>query len=251
MRLRQVALVARDLDPVVQDLCAVLGLRVSFRDPGVRVFGLRNAVLPVGDTFLEVVSPVEEQTSAGRFLERRGGDGGYMVMIQSGDLDADRARIEALGVRVVWSIDLPDIRAVHLHPRDVGGAILSLDHPARASAWRWAGEDWFEKVDATVTTAITGVELQSEDPETLARRWSDILAQPVTRDGGGGHRIALASGTIRFVAAADGRGEGIAAIGVNVVDRKRLLEAARTRQVQVDGDHLLIGGTRIRFGDTA
>jgi len=66
MRLRQVALVARELDPVVADLTAVLGIEVAFHDPGVAEFGLRNAVMPVGDTFLEVVSPVQENTTAGR-----------------------------------------------------------------------------------------------------------------------------------------------------------------------------------------
>ena len=44
MRLRQVVLVARDLDAVVGDVCAGLGIAVSFNDPGVAFFGLRNAV---------------------------------------------------------------------------------------------------------------------------------------------------------------------------------------------------------------
>lgn len=101
MRLRQVALVAADLAPVVEDLEAVLGIETGFADPGVGEFGLTNAVLPVGDTFLEVVSPATEGTTAGRYLERRNGDGGYMVILQSDALDADRRRFEELGVRVV------------------------------------------------------------------------------------------------------------------------------------------------------
>ena len=56
MRLRQIALVAQELDPVVENLCAVLGIEVGFNDPGVAAFGLHNAVMPVGDTVLEVVS---------------------------------------------------------------------------------------------------------------------------------------------------------------------------------------------------
>ena len=49
MRLRQIALVARELEPVVADLCAVFDLEVAYRDPGVAEFGLQNAVMPVGE----------------------------------------------------------------------------------------------------------------------------------------------------------------------------------------------------------
>src|SRR3954453_16887385 len=124
-RLRQVALVARDLDSTCAQIERGLGLRDPFHDPGVAEFGLTNSVYEIGDTFLEVVSPAQEGTTAGRYLERRGGDSGYMVILQSDDLDADRARVADLGIRVVWKIDLPDIRGTHLHPADVGGAILS------------------------------------------------------------------------------------------------------------------------------
>ena len=72
MRLRQVALVAREIEPAVEALRSVLGLGDPFRDPGVAEFGLRNAVMPLGDDFLEVVSPVQPGTSAGRWLERHG-----------------------------------------------------------------------------------------------------------------------------------------------------------------------------------
>src|SRR2546421_1740808 len=89
MKLRQTVLVARDLDAVVADLTAVLGIEVAFNDPQVREFGLRNAVMPIGDSFLEVVSPIDPKATAQRYLERRRGDGGYMLILQCDDLDAD------------------------------------------------------------------------------------------------------------------------------------------------------------------
>jgi len=247
MRLRQIALVARDLDPVVADLCAVLGIAVAFRDPGVGVFGLHNAVMPIGDTFLEVVSPIEADTTAGRYLERRGGDGGYMVLVQCDDLDADRKRVADLGVRVVWSADLPDIRGTHLHPRDVGGAILSLDAALPPESWRWAGLDWRQHMRTEVVSEISAVEIQSDDPRALARRWSQVLARPVAETAAGVIRIVLDQGAIRFVEAADGRGDGVGGIDVATNDRERLLAAARARGVSAFADRVVICGTRIRL----
>src|SRR3712207_1913086 len=150
LRLRQVVLVARELEPVVARLREALPLGEPFHDPGVGHFGLRNAVMALGDTFVEVVSPVQEGTTAGRYLDRRGGDGGYMVMFQVDDLAGARERVKALGVRTVWSLDLDDISDDHLHPRDMGGAIVALDECRPEGSWRWGGPAWEGAVPADV-----------------------------------------------------------------------------------------------------
>ena len=46
MRIRQVALVAKELGPVVEDLCEVFGIEVAYNDPSIAEFGLDNAVMP-------------------------------------------------------------------------------------------------------------------------------------------------------------------------------------------------------------
>ena len=74
MRLRQIALVARDLRPVEDSICETFGLEVCYRDPGLAHFGLRHGLYPIGDHILEVVVPKQPGTSAERFLERRGSD---------------------------------------------------------------------------------------------------------------------------------------------------------------------------------
>jgi catechol 2,3-dioxygenase-like lactoylglutathione lyase family enzyme len=246
MRLRQVVIAARDLDKAVADLTAVLDIRVGFNDPGVAEFGLVNAVMPVGDTFLEVVSPVSPSAPARRFLDRRGGDGGYMVMIQTSDLDTDRRRAAELGVRVAWQIDLDDIRGTHLHPADVGGAILSLDQPEPAPSWRWGGPKWKEAVRTDVTRVVTGVELAADDPEALAAKWSRVLARPTERAGSDQLRIALDEGRLLF-----GRGDhpGPARIHAYEIaaDRARVLEVARTRGLPATADTVTIAGTPFRL----
>jgi len=244
MRLRQVALVARELEPVEDDLRAILGLAEPFADPGVAEFGLKNAVFALGDQFLEVVCPVRADATAQRYLERRGGDGGYMVILQSDDLDADRTRLAQAGARIVWEVAFPDIATIHLHPRDVGGAIVSLDRPQPPAAWRWGGPGWEERGARSETRGIAGVELQSDDPGALAARWSQVLGLPATGDARGVASIALDGGHLRFVKASDGRGEGIACVSLTVRDPAATLERARARGKLDAAERIQIGGVR-------
>jgi hypothetical protein len=175
IRLRQVALVARDLEPAIKELSDALGIEVGYRDPGIAEFGLVNAVFPVGDAFLEIVSPVQEGTTAGRLLDKHGGDYGYMVIMQLSDLDAARARLDGLNVRVVWKADLRDAAGTHLHPKDVGGTILSLDWMDPPESWRWAGPDWEQHVRTDIVSGLSGVTLAVEDPGATASRWADVF----------------------------------------------------------------------------
>jgi len=245
MRLRQVAFVAQQLEPTVEALCDVLGIEVSFHDPGVEVFGLRNAVMPVGDTFLEVVSPERPGTAAGRQLERRGGDGGYMVIVQSQAKDADRARVASLGVRVVWEAQLEDAGTLHLHPHDVGGAILSLDWMQPPESWRWAGPHWRDAVRTEVSTGITGVEIQARDPLAMARRWSQVLLADVAEDAGEPLLALSGGGVIRFTKDRDGRGEGVSGLAVAARDPERVRQRARARGALREGGNVELCGVRI------
>lgn len=227
MRLLQLAMVTSDLGSVVDGLCKRLDIEVAFRDPAVEMFGLQNAVLPVGDTFLEVLSPIREGTTAGRYLKRRGGDGGYMVILQVDTLEPQRARLERVGVRIAWEGNIAakagdgsSWEGIHLHPADTRGALLSLDRPDPPDSWLAAGPVWRDHVRTGVVTELRCAELQSDEPERLGTRWSEILGLPLT-----GAEIALARGRLRFVRAEDGRPEGLAAIELAAGERSRVGEA--------------------------
>ena len=118
IRLRQICLVARRLEPLIGDLSDILGLTECYRDGNVGKYGLENALLPVDTILLEVVAPTQDGTAAGRFLDKTGERGGYMAIFQTDDMAALRSRVDGLGIRRVWNIDLPDISASHLHPAD-------------------------------------------------------------------------------------------------------------------------------------
>jgi len=252
MRLRQICLVAPELEPAVAALTDVLGLAVCFRDDAVAKYGLVNAVLPVGQCFLEVVAPTRPDTAAGRYMARRGGAGGYMVIIDVADIAAAERHVGMLGVRVANPIAHGDAyRGLQLHPRDTGGALLELNWTrggeSLSGPYHPAGPDWQRTVRSDTTIALRGAELQSDDPATLAARWGRILDRPPTTMAAGDPVIALDLGTLRFVPAGDGRGEGLGGIDLAVRDPAAIRDAASARGFSVGPDWVLLCGIRIRL----
>src|SRR3974390_2762556 len=118
LRLRQICLVAPQLEPVIADIGAIMGLSVCYRDGNVAKYGLVNALLPVDTILLEVVTPFREGTAAGRFLDKTGGRGGYMAIFCCDDPDARGQHAEDIGVRTPNVIDPAPYPGVQLHPRD-------------------------------------------------------------------------------------------------------------------------------------
>lgn len=173
-RLRQAVLAARDLEQAVERLRGQFELGEPYSDPAVGHFGLENAVFAIGDTFLEVVSPTREGTSAGRLLDRRGGNCGYMAMFQVADLAAARARAAGAGVREVFEIQLDEIEEAHLHPADIGGAIVSVSRPEPEGSWRWGGPGWEQRnAEGTVASITVAV----ADPARVRTRWESVLGE--------------------------------------------------------------------------
>jgi hypothetical protein len=172
VRLRQAVLAATELEPVAGQLRAALSLGEPYADPGVSYFGLCNAVFAIGDQFLEVVSPTQDGTTAGRLLDRRGADCGYMLMFQVDDLAAARQRAAELNVREVFAVDFDDIEEVHLHPADMHGAIVALSSPRPPQAWRWGGAGWEQRA---VPGTLTGVTVAVNDPSATEARWREVI----------------------------------------------------------------------------
>lgn len=250
LRLRQICLVAPHVEPSVSTLCTVLGTMVCYVDPQVEKYGLVNALMPIGNTFLEVVAPTRDGAAAGRYLERRGGEGGYMVILECDDIEPWLAHLAATRVRIANDLDYPgEYRGLQLHPRDTGGALLEINHtfggawdgPYHPAGSRWQGAHGVDADDR-----IIAAELQSPDPVRLAARWSAILRLPL-HDVAGVPTIQLDLGTLRFVPATDGRGEGLGGIEVKIPRHQRARFAARQKDVpEVDGA-LLLCGTRVRL----
>ena len=92
LRLRQICLLARDLEWTSSVLSSAFDAPVVFRDPRMAASGnLTNTHIRLGDSFLETVCPSdlawERSTTQTRLLERNG-DCGYMAIVQVPDVAA-------------------------------------------------------------------------------------------------------------------------------------------------------------------
>lgn len=243
MRLRQICLVAPQLAPVISDIAEIMGLSVCYRDGNVAKYGLENALLPVDTILLEVVAPFKDGTTAGRFIEKTGGRGGYMAIFCCDDPDEHGRRANAMGVRTANVIDHAPYHGVQLHPRHCRAAFIEFNHTEGSDdilgAYPPAGPDWQKSIRKDVTQALVAVEMQSPDPQGLAEHWGKIIG--VAADSS---ELKLPNATFRFV---KGAGEIMSALEFRVTDPASVLHAAKARGLAVAGNEFLLGGVTFRL----
>jgi len=244
MRLRQIALVAHDLEPVVAQLNAVFGLRVAFRDPAVAKYGLVNVVMPVGGEFLEIVQPMTADASAARYLKRRGGDAGYMLIFQADNALTHRMRLTDEGIRVIAKVDTPRYTFTHFHPGDFDGVLVSIDTAGDGKDWNqrfghWppAGPEWQSFASPPDVLGLAGATVQVKDPDAVAQRWSQLLEAECE-----GASLRFDGAEVRFVEPVDADGTGVVGVEIAVRDPAVVLARASSLGVAVEAGAIRIGG---------
>ncbi len=248
VRLRQICLVAPHLEPVIADIADIMGLTVCYRDGNVAKYGLENALLPVDPILLEVVAPFQPGTAAGRFLEKTGCRGGYMAIFCCDDPDARGKHANAMGVRTANVITHAPYHGVQLHPRDCRAAFIEFNHTDGSDDVLGlsppAGPDWQKSIRKDVTQALSGVEMQSPDPQGLAEHWGKIVGIAVRKDARGNPELKLPNCSFSFV---KGAADLMTALTFRVNDFTKVHEAAKAKGRKVEGDGFDLCGVTFRI----
>ena len=108
-------------------LYETLGLTVEAIEE-VPAEGVRVALIPCGESSIELLEPTREDSPVARFLERRG-PGIHHLCLGTGDVKTDDARLRAAGLDVLR--DQPTRGAggcwvQFVHPKSAGGVLLEL-----------------------------------------------------------------------------------------------------------------------------
>jgi len=132
VRLDHIAVAVRNLEESLSFYEAQFGLP----NLGVEIVeeqGVRVAKLDLGNTHLELLEPLADDTPVGRFLTQRG-PGIHHICIGVKDVCAELQALKGHGARLID--DKPKIGAggaqiAFLHPKSTGGVLIELSQPSQ------------------------------------------------------------------------------------------------------------------------
>ena len=236
LRLRQIGLATDDLPQAARDLQSIFGLACAHEDPQVEIYGIRNALFPVGLSFIELIAPLRPDTAAARFLQRGPQRGAYMAIFNCSDPHRRRAHVAALGLRIAAEITLDGFYGIQIHPRDSRAAMVELDHtPGEADLhgpyFAAGGSGWASAIRTENVRGLPAVVLESPTPQTLAEHWATLLERPLSSaDGEPAITVDLCRIHVR-----PGPVEALRTVVLAVRDAATLLDRAARRGYSVRG----------------
>ncbi|MCK1667702.1 hypothetical protein [Bradyrhizobium sp. 153] len=233
--LRQVCIAVSDINAAVTTLSALFDVECSIRDdPHVSRHGLRNAVLPFGSAFIELLTPFRDGTPVGRHLERVGGDAGYMLILDTDDFGFWEHHLLIAQATVVREGRDGTYCFRQIHPKSVGGVLLSIDADGIPNDGRWhpAGSNWRAHVRNGRVNGLSGVKLESAAPFNLAARWSKVLDRQLQDLPGADPVLALDAATIRFAEGQPGSFQCMTGVKVHGDHVQKCIEAAAALGLQ-------------------
>lgn len=130
MKIDHLGIAVRSIEETLAFYRDAMGLEVTHRET-VDDQGVHVAMLPVGESRVELLEPVGPDTPVGRFLDKRG-PGLHHVCYQVADIHGALQSLRAAGVRLVDEV--PRVGAgghlvAFVHPSSTGGVLVELSQP--------------------------------------------------------------------------------------------------------------------------
>lgn len=127
-RIDHVGYAVTDLDEAIAYHGDLYDLRVVHRER-IERDGVAEALLAVGDSYLQLLEPLHDRSPVARFMERNGGPGVHHIGYGVADVDAALTELRGQGIRLVDDHPRPGSRGctiAFLHPRSALGVLVEL-----------------------------------------------------------------------------------------------------------------------------
>ena len=127
MKINHLGIATKGIDEALKFWENALGLE-NVHTETVEDQKVRVAMLPIGETRIELLEPTSEDSPISKFLEKRGG-GIHHIAVEVEDIEASLAKLKSQGMRLID--ESPRIGAegcliAFVHPSSNGGVLLEL-----------------------------------------------------------------------------------------------------------------------------
>ena len=127
MKLDHIGIATRGIDQALELWRDSLGLALKQTEE-IAEQGVRVGMVPLGETQVELLEPLSDDSPVGRFLEKRG-PGLHHIALRVDDIRAELAKLKKNGARLID--ETPRTGAggclvAFIHPSSTGGVLLEL-----------------------------------------------------------------------------------------------------------------------------
>ena len=134
MKIDHLGIAVRSISDSLAFYCDVLELKLAATE-AIADQGVNAAFLPVGETRIELLEPVSEDSPVGRFIAKRG-EGLHHICYEVEDLRSKMDELRSRGVRVLDGYPRRGAEGklvAFLHPASANGVLVELVEKARTS----------------------------------------------------------------------------------------------------------------------
>lgn len=127
MQIDHIAIAVESLDEALSTYERIWGLTPDHMEEG-ETDKVREAMLPLGGAHVQLLEATDPDSPIGKFIERRG-PGLHHIAIRVDDIEADLARLEEAGARLIDTeprIGGGGHRVAFVHPETTHGVLIEL-----------------------------------------------------------------------------------------------------------------------------
>lgn len=125
-KINHVGLVVNDIDNALKFWRDALGLELEHVEE-VPSQQSQVALMPLGDSEIELVRPTNEDSGLARYLAERGA-GMHHLCFEVDDIDGMLANLKAMGIRLIneTAVQMQGRKVAFIHPKSANGVLVEL-----------------------------------------------------------------------------------------------------------------------------
>ena len=127
MKINHLGIATKNIDEALKFWADSLGLE-NVHTEIVEDQKVRVAMLPTGESRIELLEPTSDDSPISKFLEKRGG-GIHHIAIETDDIEASLQKLKDNGARLIDEkprVGAEGCLVAFIHPSSIGGVLLEL-----------------------------------------------------------------------------------------------------------------------------